>query len=763
MLIAVRSLGNDGAWSTFSIHVGNPPQPLQVIASTEQAATWAVAPAGCATSNASNCTDARGGAFDATKSSSWFRKDIFRLDEATNLGYDSPDINGTYGFDTLGVQGMSGAANISAEHQVLAGIITDKFYLGSLGLAPQAINFSESGDTSPSFLSSLKSNGTIPSLAYGYTAGASYKQNGINASLILGGYDTSRFTPNDVSFLFAPSPKRQLVVGLQSITYADSKGEQPLLSEGILALVDSTVPHLWLPASVCEVFESVFGISWDPLRQLYTLNDTVHDTLMETNPSVIFTLANSVAGGGPSVNITLPYASFDLQANVGLNRTSPLDKTETRYFPLQRGPDGDSYTLGRTFLQEAYMMVNYENSSFSVSQSKFDAATPSHILPITANDTGSSGSNPTSSAVVKTTGNDSHGIGTGAIAGLAIAIALVGIIAAITAFWCMRRRRRAKRSSQLSGGTTPGEDPAKVDDSKERDSSDDPGPKKVTVGVHATNTPITPPPSEMPGQDFFSAGTPMKPTELEGEHLSRSELSTPDPSTRPELASSDTLPLRSELSTPEPLWSNPELPTPDPSHELPSPSVSVPTQSHPSPNLDASRSALNSPVPLVFPGRPLSMRMDSSESESGFTYDNMRQFHRRFHTDASGLPTTKKQSQTLRTDADVSAESLVLGRSDSSSSHAETVSPTVSSPGSALPPAAAFKPVLQHSARPPPQRLGSADSETLETRLEMSTDDVSPPVSRFGTTSRREQPGSESAAIERKPMSATGSGKHSQT
>lgn len=172
------------------------------------------------------------------------------------------------------------------------------------------------------------------------------QKNGVNGSLTLGGYDASRFTPNDISFTFAPGPQRQLVVGLQSITYSDSKTETPLLSDGVLAVVDSTVPYLWLPETACTAFVNAFGISWDPIHFLYLVNDTQHDILLKQNPSVRFQLGNS-QNGGSSINITLPYASFDLNASY------PLVKEQSRYFPLQRAPDDSSITLGRTFFQES--------------------------------------------------------------------------------------------------------------------------------------------------------------------------------------------------------------------------------------------------------------------------------------------------------------------------------------------------------------------------------------------------------------------------
>jgi hypothetical protein len=53
--------------------------------------------------------------------------------------------------------------------------------------------------------------------------------------------------------------------------------------------------------------------------------------------------------GGPSVDIVLPYAAFDLEASY------PLVRHPTRYFPLKRAANDSQYTLGRAFLQEAYV------------------------------------------------------------------------------------------------------------------------------------------------------------------------------------------------------------------------------------------------------------------------------------------------------------------------------------------------------------------------------------------------------------------------
>ena len=169
----------------------------------------------------------------------------------------------------------------------------------------------------------------------------------VDATLTLGGYDASRFTPNNVSLHFATDVSRDLVVGLQSIRFSDSiTTNKELLSDGgILAFVDSTDPHIWLPLTACRAFESAFNLIYDQRTELYLVNDSLHAKLLAQNASLTFIIGDQVKGG-ETVSITLPYLSFDLEASYEyLNET-------TRYFPLRRAANDTQYTLGRTFSQE---------------------------------------------------------------------------------------------------------------------------------------------------------------------------------------------------------------------------------------------------------------------------------------------------------------------------------------------------------------------------------------------------------------------------
>ena len=138
------------------------------------------------------------------------------------------------------------------------------------------------------------------------------------------------------------------MVGVQSISSTESNGKTTeLLTSGILAFIDSTIPYIYLPLEVCQAFENAFGLEWDPVTELYLISSSEHSALVARNLNFTFTLGNTV-DSGTTTNIVLPYAAFDLTVN------SPVANVNesSSYFPLKRGNDSQ-YTLGRTFLQEA--------------------------------------------------------------------------------------------------------------------------------------------------------------------------------------------------------------------------------------------------------------------------------------------------------------------------------------------------------------------------------------------------------------------------
>ena len=130
---------------------------------------------GCLSTDPSTCAQSRGALFNLNASSTWKDQGIFGVGLEVNLpDYVGNYDNGDYGLDTLGV-GLPGSGP-SLDNMVVAALATKDFYLGYLGVTIHPTNFSEFNDPHPTFLSTLKSSGKIPSLSYGYSAGAQYRK-----------------------------------------------------------------------------------------------------------------------------------------------------------------------------------------------------------------------------------------------------------------------------------------------------------------------------------------------------------------------------------------------------------------------------------------------------------------------------------------------------------------------------------------------------------------------------------------------------------
>lgn len=347
------------------------------------------------------------------------------------------------GFDTVGL-GLSNATGPSLSHQIVAEVVTDSWWFGMLGLGFQPTNFTGYGNPQASFSDTLYSNKTISSMSWSYTAGASYRLKSVFGSLIFGGYDASKFTPNPIRFTMAPDNLRDLVVTVRSVTSTTSSGNTTILSDPIFAYIDSAVPEFYLPASACQAFEKAFNLTLDTASGLYLIDTATNNRLTALNPSVVFTLANQKTGGA-TTDITLPYSAFALNASTPFLQNHP----SSLYFPLKQAPDENNYVLGRAFLQEAHVSTHYNSRTFNVSQAVFsDSATPSIVaLPAVLASSATSSTTPSSSTDPRNHSKKKKGLGGGAIAGIVIgALAALALIA-LLAFLLLRRRKRSSATS----------------------------------------------------------------------------------------------------------------------------------------------------------------------------------------------------------------------------------------------------------------------------------------------------------------------------
>ncbi|KUJ11683.1 acid protease [Mollisia scopiformis] len=440
--------GDDGPWSTFTIQIGSPPQSVKVLISTYATQTWAIAEEGCGSGDPTDCDTLRGGLYNYSASTTWvpnlanLTTQIYGLGLESNLGYSG---NGRYGFDdiTLGFQGSGGP---TLKNQTVAGVATKDFFMGIFGLKPLSSNFTSFNDPIPSFMQNLKNQSMIPSTSWAYTAGNQYHSSEVLGSLTLGGYDASRFIPNNLSFNFSTNDQPDLAVQVTSITSLNSSSNDPtiLLSTPIITYLDSTVPYLYLPLSTCDLVASTFGLTYNTTTQLYTISNTQHTLLVAQNPTINFTLTRPDSLGSP-INLVFSYQAFALQA------TWPLVDTPTLYFPMKIANDSSQYRLGRAFFQETYVIADYERRNFSISQVRYDIPTQ-EIITIY----------PPGNTTSLSTSTKKSVLATGAIAGIAIGGAILLISLILLLFYVCHYKPKTlakRRASELSAAQQPTSQP----------------------------------------------------------------------------------------------------------------------------------------------------------------------------------------------------------------------------------------------------------------------------------------------------------------
>ncbi|CAF9917349.1 MAG: hypothetical protein ALECFALPRED_011113 [Alectoria fallacina] len=516
--------GDDGPWSSFTIQVGTPIQDVRVFVSNEISTTWVVVTEGCTVGD-TTCINGRGLLFNPNSSSTWSQYGFYALGAEQNLG---PSDSARYGNDTVGL-GIQGSGGPSLPDQIVGAFSTDEFYLGFFGVNPASTNFTQQQQGEASYMTTLKNQNLIPSLSFGYTAGNKYRLKQVLGSLTLGGVDTGRFTPNNLSVPFAPQEGRSLLLGIQSISSVNQNGTtNNLLSSGIMASVDSTEAQIWLPVEACQAFETAFGLTYNDTNGFYLVDDALHAQLHAQNASVTFTLG-STASGGETINITLPYASFDLL----LTPPAANLTNNTNYFPLRRADNDTQYTLGRTFLQEAYLTVDWERQNFSISECLFSEDMQQNLVAIQSqSDLTTSGGSSTGRTV---------GIAVGVVLGvLVIAAAIGGLL------WKKHRDKRdseekAEKAKMLDNDI---EDQHRqgfkqelgVDNEHQRFEMQGSTPEEAKAKAEAAQAQWIDEKARYPGERSGMA-------EVAGGDVSRSEVAAGDVS-RPELPSSQGGPLR---------------------------------------------------------------------------------------------------------------------------------------------------------------------------------------------------------------------------
>lgn len=166
--------GVDGTWNTYAVRVGTPETVVRLFVSTAGYQTWVIAPQGCTSLSQQACDNDRGNDFYYNESSTWQDQGEYQLWIEQNLGLDGSTDIGEFGFDTVGL-GYDGEGGPTLQKQIVGAVATDDYYYGLFGINPVPTNWSNFSDPSPSYMTSLKDQGLIPSVSWGYTGGAQYR------------------------------------------------------------------------------------------------------------------------------------------------------------------------------------------------------------------------------------------------------------------------------------------------------------------------------------------------------------------------------------------------------------------------------------------------------------------------------------------------------------------------------------------------------------------------------------------------------------
>jgi aspartyl protease len=191
------------------------------------------------------------------------------------------------------------------------------------------------------------------------------------------------------------------------------------------AVIDSTYPFLYLPQAACNKFQQLLGLQFDNTTGMYTLNDTQRAKNIANVNHISLTLSDSKTQK-VTTSIELPYTAFDL------NASWPIYQTSQHYFPIRPSTTGTN-VIGRTVLQEMYIIANYENQTFALAKAAQHQVGVTQIQSI-YNSTTSPDNNSGSS---KLSGGAIAGIVIGALAGILL-LCLLG-------WWLYRRRQNEKK------------------------------------------------------------------------------------------------------------------------------------------------------------------------------------------------------------------------------------------------------------------------------------------------------------------------------
>ncbi|PON15321.1 hypothetical protein C2W62_24435 [Candidatus Entotheonella serta] len=260
---------------------------------------------------------------------------------------------------------------------------------------------------------------------------------------------------------------RPLVRGIQiAVNKSDDKPKHwssmtEVLSDwngAFTAVIDSSTPHLWFPEEVCNRFAEALNITYNDTYGLYTLtNDQYRSFSSKDAMEFTFSLTsydNHDDFGLPLqvpgvVNITLPLKAFVSLLEYPYHSQIKYGDPAIPYFTLKKSSN-KNFVIGRSFLQEAYLITRFDSASYSVHQARFPAVGDAELQQV---------KQPNNSPYPGPPGPKTEGLSTGQMVGIAVGVVLLCVVV-LCAFCLYCRRRRRLRKSKAADETKDSKDSA---------------------------------------------------------------------------------------------------------------------------------------------------------------------------------------------------------------------------------------------------------------------------------------------------------------
>lgn len=212
----------------------------------------------------------------------------------------------------------------------------------------------------------LWKNKEIPSSSFGLHIGSAAL--GPPLSLWIGGYDQSRILGfvAEISYSgeswFFESDLLDIEIGVDhgGSPFSYSKWEGILaegnssISNALKVAMNPGAPYLALPKSTCAAIAKDLPVTFNVEYGLYFWDvDDPQYARIVTSPSYLSFKFRASSPTNASLTVNVPFQLLNLTLE------APLINELTPYFPCQPPQLGDEYSLGRAFLQAAFLGVNW--------------------------------------------------------------------------------------------------------------------------------------------------------------------------------------------------------------------------------------------------------------------------------------------------------------------------------------------------------------------------------------------------------------------